>query len=147
MNKPIVVGVDGSDSSLLALDRALELGEVFSTDVHVVSAVHLTALYQAGLAVSLMSEPDIEQQISDHVWSKVEQRSDEHPSQAKVVRVDRRGYPPDEIVQYAEEVDAEMVVVGNRGYGPVRSAILGSTSHRVAQVCDRDVLIVRSTAD
>lgn len=142
-----MVGVDGSDSSLLALDRALELGETFSADVHVVSAIHLTALYQAGLAVSLMSEPDIEQQISDHVWSKVEERSAAHPSQASVVRVDRRGYPPDEIVQYAHDVDAELVVVGNRGYGPVRSAILGSTSHRVAQICDRDVLIVRSTAD
>lgn len=143
MTGPIVVGVDGSDSSILALQRALELADDFDCDVHVVTAVHLTALYQAGLAVTLMTEPDIETQISDHVWSKVEEQAAQHPGRT-VVRIDRRGYPPDEIVAYAEECEARMVVVGNRGYGPIRSAILGSTSHRVAQVCSRDVLIVRA---
>jgi len=142
MSGPIVVGVDGSDSSMVALDRALGLAEDLECDVHVVTAIHLTALYQAGLAVTLMTEPDIEKQISDHVWEKVEAAGADHPDR-RIERVDRRGYPPDEIVAYAEEVSARMVVVGNRGYGPIRSAILGSTSHRVAQTCSRDVLIVR----
>ena len=64
-DRPFVVGVDGSDPSLKALDRALDLAAVFESPVHVVTVVHLTAFYQAGLAITIMSEPEIEQQISD----------------------------------------------------------------------------------
>ena len=141
-DQPIVVGVDGSDPSLKALDRAIELARAFDVPVHVVTVVHLTAFYQAGLAVTLISEPEIEQKISDAAWVRVQERAESNNS-VTLVRVDRRGYPPDEISRYADEVEARMVVVGNRGYGPVRSAVLGSTSHRVAQNCSRDVLIVR----
>ena len=140
---PIVVGVDGSEPALIALRRALELADVLNRDLHIVTAVHLSGLVQAGLAMSILSEPEIEQQISDNVWSQV---SDEFASfpDVEVTRVDRRGYPADELVAYAHEVEAEMVVVGTRGYGPIRSAVLGSTSHRVAQLCRQDVLIVGS---
>ena len=127
----------------MALRRALGLAGVLGRDLHVVTAVHMSGLVQAGLAMSILSEAEIEQQISDNVWSQVSDELAAFPD-VEVTRIDRRGYPADELVAYAHEVEAEMVVVGTRGYGPIRAAILGSTSHRVAQLCRQDVLIVGS---
>jgi len=45
------------------------------------------------------------------------------------------------IVDVAGEVDAGLIVCGTRGRGPIRNALLGSTSHAVLQHAGRPVLI------
>jgi nucleotide-binding universal stress UspA family protein len=45
------------------------------------------------------------------------------------------------IVDVADEIDAGLIVCGNRGRGSVRSALLGSTSHAVLQHAGRPVLV------
>ena len=50
------------------------------------------------------------------------------------------------VLAVAERVDAEAVVVGTRGRGEAKSALLGSVSHDLVQHADRAVLIVPSAA-
>jgi len=57
--------------------------------------------------------------------------------------VDLEGYPPDVIVEYAQEIGADLIVVGSRGRGDLASLVLGSTSHRVVNHAPCDVLVVR----
>ena len=52
--------------------------------------------------------------------------------------------PPQGLTQIAEERDARMIIVGGAGVGPLKGAILGSTPHKLLQLTDRPVLVVRT---
>ncbi len=64
-------------------------------------------------------------------------------SGAAVETLVRTGSPADEIVQAAQELHAELIVVGSRGWGPVRSVFLGSVSERIMHLAHCAVLVVR----
>jgi len=55
----------------------------------------------------------------------------------------RSGDPVDEIVAYADSVDADVLVLGSRGHGAIASALLGSVSQGVLHETRRRVLVVR----
>ena len=55
----------------------------------------------------------------------------------------RMGGPNEEIVTLGEEIDASLVVMGSRGLGGIRRALLGSVSSSVVQHAHCPVLVVR----
>jgi nucleotide-binding universal stress UspA family protein len=56
------------------------------------------------------------------------------------------GYPPKQILRLAADVGAGLIIVGSRGLGRFKSAVLGSTSREVLSHADRPVLVVRATS-
>ena len=76
-----------------------------------------------------------------NVWKEIEPLLE--GCQRPVQRVDLEGYPPDVLVDYANEQAIDLMVVGSRGRGDLASLVLGSTSHRVVNHASCDVLIAR----
>jgi len=67
---------------------------------------------------------------------------DEHP----LVRVQSKifsGNVVDRICECAQEVNADIVLVGSRGLGNIGSLVLGSVSERVVHKCSRSVMVVK----
>ncbi|TCJ16849.1 universal stress protein [Rubrobacter taiwanensis] len=58
----------------------------------------------------------------------------------------RMGSPVDEILDTAEEVGADLVVMGSRGFGRIRSLLIGSVSEGVVHSAHLPVLVVRGEA-
>jgi nucleotide-binding universal stress UspA family protein len=58
-----------------------------------------------------------------------------------------RGDPVDEIVAYADTIDADLIVVGSRGHGALASALLGSVSRGILGEARRPVLVVRTSRE
>jgi nucleotide-binding universal stress UspA family protein len=54
----------------------------------------------------------------------------------------RDGHPVQVLLDVADDVDADMIVVGSRGFGGFPQMLLGSTSTQLAQHSRRPVLIV-----
>jgi nucleotide-binding universal stress UspA family protein len=117
----IVVGYDDSESSQRALDRAADLAGYGST-LTVVSVAPEGEDYAPGPL-----ENARERLLRRHVTATYLQPV---------------GEPADELVGAAQELDADLVVVGRRNRS-LRRLVLGSVSAGVARQAPCDVLIVR----
>lgn len=53
------------------------------------------------------------------------------------------GHQSEQIVEQADEIDCEMVVMGSRGIGGITGWVLGITSKKVLDKCSRKVLVIK----
>jgi nucleotide-binding universal stress UspA family protein len=77
------------------------------------------------------------------VHAELQQHS-RHPRRYRVMLMDAR--PGTAIRQAIQETCPDLLVIGTRGHGRFRRAILGSTAHEVLNTTDCDVLLVPQTA-
>ncbi len=134
----VVVGVDSSAGAVGILEKAIEEAGRRSTDVRVVHVFNPPVGYlEVPIDVKLIRDGEL-----SAVWGQLEDTVAASP--VEVEKVDLDGYPPDTLVAYADEVGAELMVLGTRGRGEFASLILGSTSHRALHLATCDVLVVKT---
>ncbi len=136
----VVVAFDDSEFAAVVADHAVHEAERRGAELHALHVFQLPwSLYVSYGAPPIDAEKIRRYQL-DRVWSIVD------PVIAKssqtVRKVELEGYPPDGVLAYAADVDAEVIVVGSRGLGDFRSMMLGSTSHKIIQGATCDVLVV-----
>lgn len=139
----IVVGVDGSPPSRRAAELALSVAATSGASVHCVVGWSVEVV--DGIVVT---EPGTEAWTAvDHRYACVARRSlEDATSQNPGVSVStdvRHGQPSAVVLEAAAEVDAELVVVGSRGFGGFRGLLLGSVAKRVLESADTVVAIVK----
>lgn len=61
--------------------------------------------------------------------------------EVETIRTD--GYAADQIVKIANRRRANMIIIGSRGLSPAKEVILGSVSHKLVQLSEKPVLVVR----
>lgn len=147
MPGPVLFCYDGSEGSRSALRAA---GQLLARSIDaVVVTVWQPAAVRLALAGSFASGV-----LSDEVeLDEQEERYAKGVAEEGAARGRENGYhatalwPRAElgiahaILGVAEEVDASLIVCGQRGRGPVRSALLGSVSHALSGHAQRPVLI------
>jgi nucleotide-binding universal stress UspA family protein len=142
----IVVGVDGSPVALSVLQAAVAEAKLRNAKLHVVHVVYVPATWVDGMTFMpgniIDSAFEAAEAVKESVWGRVSVALE--GTDVEWVRVDLNGYPPDEVVDYAKSIDADLIVVGSRGFGDLKSLLLGSTSHRVSHLSPCDVLIVKT---
>ena len=147
MFKAMVVGTDGSDTASEAVRQATELAQQIGAKVHLVSA------YEPVSEGRLREE---RQQIPDDLQWMVNPREDVTQTldgaaeglRAAGVDVDthaREGDPADAILDVAEEQEADLIVVGNKGMTGAKRFLLGSVPNKVSHHAPCSVMIIRTT--
>jgi nucleotide-binding universal stress UspA family protein len=145
MDKPVLFCYDGSDGSRTALSAAVQW--IKPTDA-VVLTVWMPAAIQLARAGSFIVAIPNEGEVDEQEAASARQIAEEGAEGARkrgynaVARVAEAGESvPRTIDEVAEELDAGLIVCGQRGRGPVGSALLGSVSHALAAHTKRPVLI------
>ncbi|MFG3599467.1 universal stress protein [Micromonospora chersina] len=140
MNRPVVVGVDGSSTSLTAAEHAARAAVARSRPLHLVHGY----LHPLGYGVPLnpydLGVPAPTEESRKMLEQVAAELVDRHPT----LRVEVRqvaGGPGATLVE--ESRRAELVVVGSRGVGGFAGLLLGSVSNQVAQHAHCPVLVVR----
>ena len=140
----ILIATDGSKSAQEATTFGLELAaEQHAEATFVLVVPALDVLPAGGFGVTAAAPHDVtpsDRAPLDECLRLAEQAG--VTAHARLLR----GDPADEIVAYADTIDADLVVVGSRGHGALASALLGSVSRGVLHESRRPVLVVRGSA-
>jgi nucleotide-binding universal stress UspA family protein len=140
MFRTIVVGTDGSETAASAVDQAGELAKAVGAAVHVVSAY-------AG-AVRPPEEERSDREKVANAALVVAEAAAERLRSSGVREVSVHDYdedPAEALIATAEEVHADLIVVGNRGVSGVRRFLLGSVAQKVVQHAPCGVLVARTS--
>ena len=141
MFQTVVVGTDGSATATVAVMQAAELVKDSGGTLHIVSAYRRAAarvVQAGGEQCQIMPEDDV-----DNVLQEAAARA--RMAGAKVETHAVTDDPADSIIQIAEEVHADLVVVGNKGMQGAKRFLLGSVPSKVAHHAPCTVLVVKTT--
>ncbi len=140
--KVILVAVDDSEYATLVAKETARISLEMKADVMLTSVVSVPAM------------PAVEGEV-DEEYLKESEESFERLHKKLIetyfasdpgVLIESRilhGDPADKIVRLADEIDADLIVVGTRGRGRIASVLLGSVSAKVAHHSKRSVYIVK----
>ena len=135
----ILLATDGSREADLAATTAADLAKSTSSELHVVyvGQVLPPPLTQTEIETGRLDRED--QALLDQQVRKIEEAG------AAVAEAHRRaGHEDAEIVALAEDIGAGLIVMGSRGQGGVRRALMGSVSDSVVRHAHCPVLVVRT---
>jgi nucleotide-binding universal stress UspA family protein len=134
---PIVVGVDGSENAVRALQVAVTLAEGLDAEILAVHALGLLTTIDGERHPSLDYRDEIEERLQSHWCATLETH---RPGRWRSRLID--GSPAEVLLAAAEEAQAGYVVVGARGVGGHPDLMLGSTSHQVIHHSRCPVVVV-----
>ena len=134
----IVVAGDGSEDAASALHAAADLARIAGAELH---AVHV---WQPAL-IGMPGEAG-ESAAEERAQAVVERMLDaaRAAGAAGAIGHVRTGRAADQILAVADEVDADLIVVGSRGLGAVQRTVVGSVSEAVVHHSTRPVLVLRA---
>jgi nucleotide-binding universal stress UspA family protein len=139
----ILLATDGSEEAQLASTTAADLAEKTNSELHVLTV---------GLDYPLYELPEHPAEFEDVLRENRREAKEVLEQQAKRIEESgvsvkethlREGRADEEIVEVAEEIGAGLIVMGSRGYGRLRRALLGSVSDAVVRHAHCPVTIVR----
>ena len=141
----ILLATDGSEEATLAARTAIDIADKTGSELHIILV---------GLSVSYVGMGPLE--IADIPGPAQEELNQEAQrllnAQARWIEANggavaeahlRIGKPEEEIVSQAEELGAGLIVIGSRGLGGIRRALMGSVSDSVVRHAHCPVLVVR----
>ena len=147
MFKSIVVGTDGSDTANQAVRQAVDLASSVGAKLELVCAYE--PIGEQRLKQERRDTPeDLQWLINprEEVDSTLEGAAAVARAAGVAVEVyPRQGDPADAILDVAEEQDADLIVVGNKGMTGAKRFLLGSVPNKVSHHAPCSVLIIRTT--
>ena len=153
MYKSIVVGTDLSETAQQAVQNAAAIAKAFGATLHI-ATVFKPAMTSTVAASSLEAMAyggaeflqEAESKIADEVESALGRLAKELTNDGVNVKTHgMAGDPADALVDIAEDVKADLIVVGNRGMGGVKRFVLGSVPNKISHHSPCSVLIVHTT--
>jgi nucleotide-binding universal stress UspA family protein len=159
--KKILVPTDGSECSNLAIDQAKEFAMKFDSEVVLLHVTDSSAAYTlfnpvhdgmnpttgsmapvGNMAVPLPAEHQkILDKISKDILASAKARLTVLGD--KVTAHSMEGKPADTIIDYVENNDVDLVIMGSHGMGGFKRFFIGSITHKVMLSIDQPILIIR----
>ena len=140
----VLLATDGSEEADLATRTAADLADKTGSELHVVHVFGITPWYPAypdgfGLGGVELEDPELEEDLQRTSEQRARELLDAEVEKLRSLDVTLaqahlvEGGVAQEIVGLAEEIEAGLIVIGSRGRGGIRSALMGSVSDSVVR--------------
>jgi nucleotide-binding universal stress UspA family protein len=144
MFNKITAALDGSESSIKALQYAAHLANQDKAELQIISVIEPLSAAYAGGSTSAYNEVHLE--VTKQQYQKIQQEqttklTKQYPD-LKITTIIREGRPSTEISQAAE--DSDLIVIGHRGHGGILNWVLGSVAKQIVDNCTASVLIIKN---
>jgi nucleotide-binding universal stress UspA family protein len=152
----ILLATDGSAEAEVATGTAVDLARMSDSELHVVHVLDVAP--SPALLYPEATDPEGAEVSDQALEQDLQRRVDQLGRQILDAEAERvqaaggtvagshlaMGDAPREIVHLAEDLDAGLVVIGSRGRGGIRRALMGSVSDAVVRHAHCPVLVVRA---
>lgn len=139
MYETILVATDGSGPANRAVTHALEQAERADAELHAIFVVDTSRYAEPALSSAELATDELEdwgQEQLDEILERAENLDIEAITRCC------HGKPHVEIINYADSVDADLVVLGYQGHSHTETNSIGSVTDRVVQNVGRPILVV-----
>ena len=142
----ILVGIDGSESSIDAADYAIEMAKKDGAQV-IALTVNRIPLSSYGLAtpqdeVKQSKENEGMQEFKEWL-DKISQNAKQNSVQLKKEIINSQMSVEAAIVEYAESEGVDLIVIGTRGNSGIKNMLLGSIASGVVKYATCPVMVVK----
>jgi nucleotide-binding universal stress UspA family protein len=135
----ILIATDGSPGSLAAAEEGVRLAKILGAQVTFVAVAHAP--------LPVLGDPYYQRALSENLSAMRNALAKATPyAEERHVRYETElleGSPAKAVLDLARSRDVDLIVVGSRGLGAVKAALLGSVSSEIVHHADRPVLVAR----
>ncbi len=150
----VLLATDGSEEADLATRTAADLADKTGSELHLVHVFGITPWYSAypegfGFGTAELEDPVLEEELQRTSERGAREVLDAEVEKLRSLGVTQpqahlvEGGVSQEIVGLAEGIGAGLIVLGSRGLGGIRRALMGSVSDSVVRHAHCPVMIVR----
>ena len=151
MIKKILAAIDGSDHAWKALDLATEMAEQHKAELLILHVIPYQELPEALHQFTEIEHVPLDEERARYHYAKtlgdgLTQEAEARVRSKGLAAVSAQtaeGKPADVILEIAKSEAADTIVLGGRGVGYVSGMLLGSVSHRVANLSDVTCIVVK----
>jgi len=135
----VLIATDGSPGSLVAVEEGVRLAKILGSEVTFVAV--------ADAPSPILGDPYYQRAVTENLGhmrtalAKATPYAEERRVTYETELLE--GSPAEAVLGLARSRDADLIVVGSRGLGTIKSALLGSVSSTIVHHADRPVLVAR----
>ena len=148
MYERILLPTDAAEGTELAIDHAVAVADHAGADLHLLYVVD-SDVYGSYSGDEYVHEFEGLEAALEQVGEEALESAAEAAAEADVetTTVVRHGDPHKQILEYADEADADLLVMGSKERSGEYRQLLGSVTDRVARLASRPVTIVKTPVD
>jgi nucleotide-binding universal stress UspA family protein len=150
----VLLATDGSEEASLATGAAVEISDKTGSELHVIHVYGVAPIYPLYPEATDPEGAELEDPVLEEELESLSEQRAQEVLDAAVEEVQsaggtvaqahlREGGVPQEIVSLAEDTGVGLIVVGSRGHGGIRRALMGSVSDAVVRHAHCPVVVMR----
>ena len=137
--KRILVPLDGSEQSIWALGKAVQIAEKVGGEITLIHVYSVSRL--AITPMQVFKYVEAMRKFGDSILEDGKKKAKAEGVQAQTLLVE--GHTVEEIIKAAKEGNFSLIVIGARGLSKIKELLMGSVSDGVTKLAPCPVLVVR----